>query len=340
MLPARKSVLVDLGRVRRGLHLPEEATAALLAASRGGEPRAAEQARELLPERYPFVYEFRNALKLDPANTELHRELAYLLLSMNQKADAELEFRNITASDAGDLLSAAQLGFLYLARSDRAAAMPLLQRVLGGKDQELANRVRVVIGVPADASPDLLAEKSVRAGYLKDALKYLSLAQEANPADFNLMLKLGWAYNMLHDDRNAIHWFGLARQSGDATVADEASRAYNALRPALARIRTTAWMFPFYSSRWHDAFGYGQVKTELRLEGVPVRPYVSLRFVGDSGPAPQSLSEKAFILAVGAQAQWRGVTAWGEVGSAIGYANRQARPDYRGGASWAHGWEG
>jgi Flp pilus assembly protein TadD len=343
MLPARKSVLVDLGRVRRNLHRPEEATAALLAASRGGEPRAAEGARELLPERYPYVYEFRNALKLDPSNTELHRELAYLLLKMNSKAEAELEFRDIVKSTPGDLLSAAQLGFLYLARNEKAAAMPLLQSVLKGHDEELSNRVRIVMGPQRDSAAGILGEKSFRAGYLKDALKYLTVAHESDPSDCSIMLKLGWTNNMLHDDVSAFHWFGLARQSGDAAVAGEAQRAYNSLRPSLARFRTTAWLFPFYSTRWHNAFGYGQVKTEVRLGSVPIRPYVSIRFVGDSGPIPQSLSEKAFIVAVGVASQWHGVTAWGEAGSALSYTGQanpgqQAVPDYRGGLSWAHGW--
>src|SRR3982750_605588 len=70
LLPDRRSVLVDLGRVWKALDRPDDAVAALLAASRGGEPRAAEMARELLPDRYPFVPEFRHALELDPANIE------------------------------------------------------------------------------------------------------------------------------------------------------------------------------------------------------------------------------------------------------------------------------
>ena len=56
--------------------------AALLAASRAGEARAAESARELLPTRYPYVYEFQNGLKLDPENIDLRREFGYLLLRM------------------------------------------------------------------------------------------------------------------------------------------------------------------------------------------------------------------------------------------------------------------
>ena len=75
----------------------EQANAALLAASRGAEPRTAEAARELLPARYPYVYEFGNALQIDPSNISLRRELAYLLLEMGNREAAEDQFRNIDA---------------------------------------------------------------------------------------------------------------------------------------------------------------------------------------------------------------------------------------------------
>ena len=84
LLPDRRSVLVDLGRVLKAAGEGERANAALLAASRGGETRAAEMARELLPERYPYVPEFRAALELDPKNVELRRELGFLLLQMDR----------------------------------------------------------------------------------------------------------------------------------------------------------------------------------------------------------------------------------------------------------------
>jgi len=112
LLPDRRTVLVDLGRVWKAMGRIDDAIAALLAASRGGEPRAAEQARELLPDRYPFVDEFRRALDLDPRNAELRRELGYLLLRMDREPDAEQEFRTLTATAPGDMLAATQLGFL------------------------------------------------------------------------------------------------------------------------------------------------------------------------------------------------------------------------------------
>ncbi len=352
--PKRKAVLVDIGRIERLRAHPEQATAALLAASRGGEPRTADKARELLPTRYPYVYEFRNALKLDPDNTELHRELAYLLLRMELKADAEIEFAHIVVSDRTDLLSAAQLGFLLLARGDRVRALPLLERVLKGSDEPLANRVRTALNLPhrltasetqvaAETDPRVMYERSYRAGYLKDALRYLTIAQEANPTDYSLMLKLGWIYNLLHDDRTALDWFRRARVSSDSEVSQEAKKAFNNLRPEFARVRTTAWLLPFYSTRWHDAFSYGQIKTEFRVDKLPIRPYLSVRFIGDTrqntpGPNPQSLSESSFLAAVGFSARTHGVVAWAEAGSAVSYKTRHALPDYRGGLSWSRGW--
>ena len=78
----------------------------------------------------------------------MRRELAFLYLRIDRKPDAEQEFMIITQTHPDDLLSAALLGFLYLGRNDRSTAMPLLERVLRGKDQELANRVRAVLQLP------------------------------------------------------------------------------------------------------------------------------------------------------------------------------------------------
>jgi Tfp pilus assembly protein PilF len=358
LIPDRRSVLVDLGRVLQALNRTDQANAALLAASRGGEPRAAEAARELLPARYPYVSEFQSALRLDPKNLDLRRELAYLLLRMNRQSEAEQEFRELTKLSETDYLSAAQLGFLLLARGETTEAMPLLERVMKGPDEDLANRVRAVLRLPqtllkrpAQPAPQsidakVMAERSLKAGFVRDALKYLQLAQEDDPADFAVMLKLGWTYNMLHNDRQAIRWFDLARKSPDPKIAREANTAYQNLRPAFETFRTTVWMFPMYSSRWRDFFAYAQIKTEFRPR-LKIHPYVSLRFIGDSrgtigpetsGLAPQYLSESALIPALGvATSYWHGVMGWAEAGSSVGYLTGHIVPDYRGGAAFSKG---
>jgi len=353
VLPDRRSVLVDLGRIWQALNRTSDATAALLAASRGGEPRAAEMARELLPRRYPYVSEFQHALDLDSRNSELRRELAYLLLRMGRTSEAEQEFRDLAGAPANDLLAATQLGLLLYGRGDRERAKPLFDRVLAGKDEDLANRVRAVLRVeqvqdkaaaPAAVDAKVMAERSIKAGYMKDALKYLLLAHEADPDDAGIMLRLGWTYNILHQDMEAVRWFDLARRSSSPQIAAEADRAWHNLRSATERFRVTAWASPVFSTRWHDAFGYAQVKADLRT-GLGVRPYLSVRFVGDArrtltigdGP-PQYLSESSVILGLGlATTPWHGLLGWGEAGRAFNYLTHRRLPDYRGGLSLARG---
>ena len=362
--PAERSLMLDLGRVWKLMGRDEDAFVLLLAASRGRPARVAEQAHELLPHRYPYVYEFAKALQLDPNNFELRREYAYLLLKMGKKDEAEREFQALHNAAPDDLLTSAQLGFLLLDQKDFAAAQPLLDQVLKGGDEELADRIRVTLKLPqtlhrretsaqqTSEEAKALAEKSMKAGYLKDALKYLTIAHENDPVDFSTMLKLGWVYNVLHDDHEAVKWFHLASQSSDPSISDEASKAYHNLAPEFQRLRTTVWVFPLFSSRWHDVFGYGQVKSELKLGHLPIHPYLSVRFVGDTrqtiGPTngianPQYLSESSFIIGAGiATLPWRGATGWFEAGEAIKYIPSRTDvgaiiPDYRGGISYAKG---
>jgi tetratricopeptide (TPR) repeat protein len=351
MLPERKSILLELARAEKARNNPEGATAALLAASRGGETRAAELAKEQLPDRYPYVYEFRKALELDPGNDALHRELAYLLLAMSEKSQAKVEFKDIVDRIPADYMSAVQLGLLYQADNQAGLATPLLRGAMTNADAATANRARMALGLPplleerrsedTNLDPRALAERSYQAGFFKDAKRYYLAALEQNPADASIALKLGWTNNLLHDDATALHWFDIARRSGDHAIASEASRAYNNLRPGFALVRTTVWAYPLFSSRWTDLFGYGQIKTELNLKKSPVRPYVSLRFVGDArqktgGLYPQSLSESAFILGVGAATRsWRGAMAWFEAGTMVGYLDGDRTSDYRGGVSFS-----
>jgi Tfp pilus assembly protein PilF len=362
--PGERELLLDMGRVWQKLGATEKAHAALLAASRGAQPRVRERATELLPARYPFVDEFRRALDLDGANVELRRELAYLYLEMGNGVEADRQFEVLHQEAPGDRLSTAQLGLLRLGRGDEAGARPLLESVLQGEDDELADRVRTALKYPqtlkhrgetpqrqVSGEAKALAEKSYAAGYMKDALKYYTIAHESDPVDFSVMLKLGWAYNILHDDPDAERWFNLARHSPDAEVARQAGDAWRNLEAANRRLQTTVWVFPFFSSRWHDVFSYGQAKTQAQIGSLPVSAYLSTRFVGDArvttGPVtggmtqPQYLSEDSFIVAFGlASHPWHGATAWGEAGEAIKYlAGRHdvgaMIPDYRGGVSWA-----
>ncbi len=373
--PDERDLLLEAGRAWRALGREELARAALLAASRGSRPRTAEQARELLPAGAPTPAEFRRALELDPANLELRRELARLLLDAKSNDEAERELRVIADQAPQDLESAAQLGILLFERGDREGAMAALERVFKSGDDELIARVRAALRLPfeqrrrkaalpagtaaprsqayagPETGPKQMGERSLRAGYLQDALRYFRAAHEEDPLDFAVLLKLGWTHNALHEDRVALAWFDLARRSPDRAIASEASSAFRNLRPAFARWRLTTWAFPFYSSRWRDVFSYAQVKADVRLGDLPFRPYLSMRFIGDTrhmenaagaAAVPQYLSERSILAAIGlASRTWHGVTLWGEAGSAIRYSGAEGRgrmvPDYRGGVAFARG---
>ncbi|MEO8097458.1 MAG: tetratricopeptide repeat protein [Acidobacteriota bacterium] len=316
--PARRDLLLDLGRIWIQQGRSEDANAAFLAASRGAEPRIAESARALLPARYPYVYEFEHALALDSSNQDLRRELAYLHLEMGNREAAAQQFEKLPEQ----------------APSRPASAQPIL-----------LDRAEPP---PADK---IMAERSLEKGYMKDAVRYLRNAYETDPADFGVILKLGRTYNILRQDREAVRWFDLARRSPDAVTAAEATQAYVNLNSGLRRLRTTVWAFPMISTRWRDTFAYAQAKAEWRLPGL--HPYLSARFVGDlrgpvylypnfapvAGLPAQYLSERSVILAAGlALPAWRGATVWFEAGEAFRYQSgpgARAKPDFRGGVSYA-----
>jgi tetratricopeptide (TPR) repeat protein len=356
--PAERYLLVDLGRARKLAGDLEGANAAWIAASRGSNARAAEDARRLLPQRYPYASEFQQAINLDRANIDLRRELAFLWIAVNKPAEAEAEFVKLLEIAPDDLLSMAQLGLMRLGRNDTAAAMPLLEKVMKGSDEALARKVREVLGgtqklkpraasLPPQLSNKQMGDRSYSAGNLNDAERFYRAAREENPRDAEIDLRLGRTYNMLRQDDEAIRYFDLARRNGEGEVKRDAQKAYKNLRPDFARVRTTAWVYPMFSSRWHEGFTYGQWKTELRLGRLPIRPYTTLRFVGDSqrsagSLAPQYLSESSFIAGIGVSTrQYRGLMAWAEAGSAMRYRNRsdvgRFVPDYRGGISFARG---
>ena len=340
--PDMREFLLDLGRVHTLANRAAPAFAALLAASYATEPRIAERARSLLPPRYPFVYEFDAALALDPENVSLRRELGFLQLAMAHTDEAEATFVRVTELAKDDWPSVAQLGLLRLKRGDTEGARVLLERVLTlCPDIELKARVSQALG--ASRPPTRTAgDQSYAKGYLDDALRLYRLAQERDPDDASLLLKLGWTLNMLKRDAEAIAWFDRARHATDPKIAAEADRAYRNLRPQFAPVRLTVWSLPMYSTRWRTGFSYGQLKSEFRLGALPFKPYLSLRFVGDTGPLLRqvqvingALSERAVIPAAGVSGRLGPVTLWAEAGLTMPFSKGPHRADYRGGASYS-----
>ncbi len=340
--PTLESLLLDLARMWRQLERVDDTSAALIAAMWGNDARTAERAKGAFGTRYPFVYEFQKAVTLHPGNTGLRRELAYLFLALHRDGEAEREFEVVVRLDPGDRMAVAQLAALRAPHpSDSSSSRSTLNKAQASGPSS---------GASADVDPKTMAQKSMAAGYVKDAIKYYLQACDQNPQDAEAAIGLGWAYNVNGNDKEAMQWFYRASRMGNDTVAKDAERAYHNLASGgLPEI--TFWALPLYSSRWEDTFGYGQVKARVPVFGPksPVQMYASLRMIGDTRQTigvPGSLeylSEDAVIAAAGiATRSWHHLLGWAEAGEAISYLpNRtdigRATPDYRGGVNFAKG---
>ncbi len=114
--PQLPELLLILARVWGELNRVEESRAALLAASRSADSRTAELALDQFAQssgtRYPYPYEFVAALKIDPQNVALRRELGFLYLAMHKEQDAIEQFEAVLAIDAKDEVVRKQLDLL------------------------------------------------------------------------------------------------------------------------------------------------------------------------------------------------------------------------------------
>ncbi|MGD0580254.1 MAG: tetratricopeptide repeat protein [Bryobacteraceae bacterium] len=347
--PAERRLMIDLARVLKEQGKLRETMALLVAASRSPAPRVAEMARELMPARYPYPYEFEDALQADPENRNLRREYAFLLLAMDKNAEARRQLEIQVRQHPEDRVSSEQLRVL------NEPPKPPQPPAAG-----------LVVARPAGQGPGAISAKemgmkSYQRGYLQDAQRYLRAAWEQSPGDAEVALELGWTLNLLRRDGEALAWFDRARRSGTPETAREAERAYHNLRASRRAVRMTVWALPMYSSRWGSMFMYSQAKLDIvRWKKWGLQPYLSLRWVGDTktcstlvdckgGPGPM-LSDSAVIAGAGAN---RYITphlfVWGEAGRAFSYAGNnlvlnnnpaagRGQPDYRGGAAYLRGW--
>ncbi len=200
--PQMGELLLILARVWQQLDRVVEARAALLAASRSQDSRTAELALAQMDPRYPYPYEFLNGPEARSRKRRAAEEnwLIYIW-RCTTKPEASEEFQRVLDIDPKDQLSRDQLdslrGFKKRPQSER-------HRCAG----EFFDGKRRGHGCQEHG------KKSLKMGYLKDAIKYLRQAHEEDPRNAEVMLQLGWAYNLAKDDGDASHWFDLARHSG------------------------------------------------------------------------------------------------------------------------------
>jgi tetratricopeptide (TPR) repeat protein len=312
----------------------DAARAYALLAWRSPDARVSGQGRALFntgqEERYPYGPEFEKALELEPWQTAIAKELAYLYLSMNRQDLALSLLERVVRESPQDTQSVAQLRMVT--EPARPAAAPVASPP---------------VPVPAPAQDTAehhkeLGYASLQKSYLADAAREFEAALRLDPNDDQAILQLGYIYNMLHQDPTVVDWFKRALRSRNTKVATQARQAIRNLEKP--RFTTTMWALPLVSSRWDTAFGYGQIKTEWNTKKLPFRPYVSMRFEGDSttrtgGTNPVVLSSDGVTAAVGAIRPLNSSTwLWGEAGESYSAVTHRTQPDYRGGVAYAKVW--
>ena len=283
--------------------------------------------------------QYEMAWKLRPARTELLLDLERVWSGLGRPQDARSALVAAWRTGPARVAETARerLGGAVPADTELALATPKSTGA-GGEDAVLHAKE--------------MGLKSLEQSYLADALRYLTLANQQAPEDTEVQYGLGVVENLMGRNEAAFRWFAAARRSNDARVSGPAQLAYDHLRAEARGFGLSAWAVPFYSSRWQDAFLYGQIRGEYRLKSGRVVPYLSLRMVGDArgkqaapwAISPQYLSETSVI--AGGGLLWRirpNLSAWGEAGQSFSYLGRRddgafSKPDYRGGLSWLKGW--
>ncbi len=316
----------------------DTARAYALLAWRSPDPRVSGQGRALFnggaAERYPYGPEFEKALELEPWQTGIRKELAYLYLTMNRSDRARPLLERVVHDAPQDEQSVAQL---------RALTQPAAPAAV--QPAAVATPVAEVSpprAVDTAQHHKELGYASLQKSYLADAAREFEAAVRLDPQDDQATLQLGYIYNMLHQDSTAIGWFKRALLSRNAKIAAQARQAIHNLEKP--RFTTTAWALPLLSSRWDTAFGYGQIKTEWNTSKLPFRPYVSLRLEGDSttrtgGTNPEVLSSDGVIAAAGVIRPLNSHTwLWAEAGESYSAVTHRTQPDYRGGVAYAKVW--
>ena len=326
----------------------------------GTEQRTAQQAFERIDQAMAADIErWQHAAAQRPDSDSVHEELARAAENRGEWALAEHHFaaawrlkpqKRHFLIDLGRVRAlqgnqtGARLALTAAYRSSETRLAESALEHLGGRAPAADEPAEALPEIPsmgpaAEDSPLIRAERSFRLAYLKEAERYYRQSLAADRGNLIANLGLARTLNQMGRDAEAYRYFGRIRHQ-----SAEARQAWRNLRPAQALWRPTVWALPMYSSRWRGAFGYGQVKLEFRgpaRTSAWLRPYLSLRAVGDSGRryAPAPLSERSLTPALGvATRSWRGVMAWAEFGGFRGFGESRLRSDSRGGIFQTRQW--
>lgn len=174
------------------------------------------------------IEEIHLAIKADPLSSKPLRELGYLFFSENEGGQAEKYFLKAANINPYDVFALHYLGKLYLNRNqiekaeiyfDKAMLISprniprcidygkiLLERGMIQKARKVFNKVLSYADNPLSLSEEI-AEVLMEKGIYADAIKLINTVLKSVPARYDLIFKLGIAYENLGRHEKALNFF-------------------------------------------------------------------------------------------------------------------------------------
>ena len=169
----------------------------LLNANSAEADMLAGEALDGLKDYYGAIQQFRDAVKANPREPNVHYELGYLLWTQKQNQEAASEFQAELANDPNHAQAMAYLADIDLQSQHPESAQPLLEKA-------------VAINPEIEQAHLDLGILYAGAGRQQDALRELMLAEKQAPEDVNVHWRLGRLYRSMGKSDEAKAEFELA----------------------------------------------------------------------------------------------------------------------------------
>jgi tetratricopeptide (TPR) repeat protein len=297
------------------------------------------------------IHEFQKALASDPSNADWRADLAYAELAAGSPKDAARDFETVYRDHPEELKIALELGYLYLQLNDNPAAKKYFSAAQSSVDPEISQPARQAMQDLRDSELQARKQKAydlLDQGHREEALSLFEQAHIADPADSAVTLQLGYLYQDTGKMAKAREMFETERNNQDPKVSGQATAALKEVRRESAWWFASAYVAPFYESRFANQVNPIEFKVGLRLNRY-VQPYLGMRFSRDiqstSGTLPVIYSDNSNVFSVGLQSPilGHGTNLYAEAGTAVSLEGQpvqgRAVPDYRAGIIWYKPWQ-
>jgi Tfp pilus assembly protein PilF len=338
--------------VLAGLMLVLAAPAASQTTEVPGFAAANDAYQELSLKQYEAaIREFQKALASNPSNADWRTDLAYAELAAGSSKDAAREFETVYRDHPEQLKIALELGYVYLQLHDSPAAEKSFAAAESSVDPEISQPAQLAL---QDLRASELQARKRKAydlleqGHRKEAMSLFEQTHAADPSDSAITLQLGYLYQDTGKLAKAREMFEAERYNQDPRVSAQATAALKEVKQQSAWWFASAYVAPFYESRFANQINPINFKVGLRATRY-LEPYMGMRFTRDirstTGTLPVIYSDNSDVFSVGLQSPilGHGTNLYAEAGTAVSLEGRplqgRAVPDYRAGIIWYKPWE-